>query len=181
MNKEEQEFLYDFETSYEAVRKEKGFTHKQMAEEMKITTRYLRYLRSGQRKGVKGKGKITQSIVKKEYQQRFKLVHFLIMVYYDSIDAYRFFHKQRRVNIIELKSGKHDIVFHFAKGKVNSVAYTTKKSEIPDLIYGIMEDYGVISSKGMLIKSQRGTIINYDEMVGTALNIREENRFIDLI
>ena len=181
MNKEEQEFLYNFETSYEAVRKEKGFTHKQMAQEMKITERYLRYLRKGERKGVKGKGKVTSKTIKKEYQTRFKLVHFLIMVYYDSIDAYRFFHKQRRVNIVELKSGKHDIIFHFAKGKVNNVYYTTKKSEIPDLIYGILEDYGVISSRGMLIKSQRGTIINYDEMVALALSIREENRFIDLI
>lgn len=170
MNKEEHEFLYDFDTSYEAVRKEKGFTHKQMAKEMNITPRYLRYLRSGERKGVKGKGRVVGKKIKKEYQQRFKLVHFLIMVYYESTEKYRFVYKQRRVNIIELKAGTSDeVVFKFGKGEIERVEWTTKKSEIPDIIFDMLRDY------------KKKDIMNYHEMINTALQIKEEDRFIDLI
>ena len=165
--KQEHEFLYDFETSYESVRLEKGFTHKQMAKEMNITLRYLLYLRKGKRKGIKGKGKIVQEKIKKDYQKFFKLVHFLIIVYYTSTEKYRFVYKQRRVNINELKSGNHNIVFRFAKGEIVSVNYTVKKSNVPELINEILNDYN------------KKDIMNYTEMVMTGINIKQTDDLLD--
>lgn len=176
MNKAEHEFLYNFNTSYEAVRKEKGFIHKQMAKEMNITPRYLQFLRhggtvaQGGRLGVKGKGKIALQKIKEDYEEFFKLVHFLIMVYYESTEKYRFAYKQRRVNIIKLKAGTCDeVVFKFGKGEIERVEWTTKKSEIPDIIFEMLRDYN------------KKDIMNYHEMINTALQIKQEDRFIDLI
>lgn len=165
------EIIRDFKVDYESVRREKGFTHKKMAEEMNISDRYLRYLRKGGtakkggRQGLRGKGAKIKKRIYKEYEEKFKLFHFLIMVYYISQEKYLFFHKQRRCNINKVT----DEVFSFKVGEIVSVAYTSKKSEIPDLIAEILADYN------------KKDITNYKDMIITGLKIREDDRLIDLL